>query len=228
MLVVSNIDLRTDLPHTEPLDFLKSFTKDFVLNLSNDYRYMKLGYYVSLHAETLGDKVLPSTEDCVDAYRVPVLLLRASKNGVPTTPFLVADSVSQILAEFDLPVVLFPINPFSFRSLVVARSRDALYKAFRSMSLNHRFAVCAQPFYSEIISCKSFFGRCASTYPRLDEVSQKVFQIFKIPICKLLMQRFDGHAYLCALQPLSLKEILSSDVDRLSRALSLLSRKGFS
>lgn len=220
MLVVSNIDLKADIPLTEPLTFLRSYIKDSILNVANDYRYMKIGYYVSLHAEALGDAVIPTTADCVDAYRIPILLLRASKSGVPTMPYLVTDSVKQILAEFGLPVVIFPVNPFSFRRFVVARSRSALYRAVKKLSVNHRFAVCAQPLCGEMISCKSFFGLCEAAEPRVREVAQLVFRIFKIPVAKLLMQRSDGGAFLCALQPLSLKEISPSDVDELSKIIS--------
>ena len=86
MLVVSNIDLTTDLPVMKPSTFLESFIKDFTLNLNNDYRYMKTGYYVSLHAEILGNTVIPSSENIIDSSRTPILLLRAARAGIPTLP----------------------------------------------------------------------------------------------------------------------------------------------
>src|SRR3989337_3807522 len=101
MLVVSNIDLTIDLPVVKPSEFLESKVKDSILNINNDYRYMKTGYYVSLHAEILGNRVIPSSENIIDSNRMPILLLRAARADIPTLPFLVTDSVKKIAAEID-------------------------------------------------------------------------------------------------------------------------------
>ena len=227
VLVVSNIDLRTNAHITKPSVFLKSSVRDFILNINNDYRYMKTGYYVSLHAEILGNDVVPTTENAIDAYRLPVLLVRASKNGMPVMPHLVTDSVKQIMAEFNFPVVVFAVNPFSFNGFQTAKNRAALYRAVKSLSMNYRYAVCAQPSRSEILQVKSFFGECSIEDDGVREIAEKVYETFKIPVCKLLLQRFDGEAYLCGLQPLKLEEILPSDVDMISKIVSRFSGKGW-
>lgn len=226
VLVVSNIDLRTNASVTKPSTFLKSSVRDFILNVNNDYRYMKVGYYVSLHAEILGNVVVPRTENAVDAYRTPILLVRASKNGTPIMPYIMTDSVRQIMAEFDFPVVVFAVNPFSFNGFMVAKNRSALYRALKSLSMNYRYAVCAQPFYGEMISCKSFFGQCDVEDGIVREIVEKVYETFNIPICKLQIQRFDGKAYLCCLQPLKMEEISPSDIDKISERVSRFSGKG--
>src|SRR5512136_229194 len=99
MLVVSSIDLPTNLHAIEPAKFLSSTARGFTLNINNDYRYMKTGYYVSLHAEILGNQVIPSSEDIIDSSRSPILLLRATRAGITTLPFLVTDSVKRITSE---------------------------------------------------------------------------------------------------------------------------------
>lgn len=58
---------------------------------------MKTGYYVSLHAEILGSTVIPTSENIVDTSRTPILLLKAAKAGIPPIPFIVTDSVKQII-----------------------------------------------------------------------------------------------------------------------------------
>ena len=60
VLVVSNIDLTIDSLIMKPATFLDASIKEPTLNISNDYRYLKTGYYVSLHAEVLGNPVIPS------------------------------------------------------------------------------------------------------------------------------------------------------------------------
>jgi hypothetical protein len=227
VLVVSNIDLKTNAPITKPSVFLKSSVRDFILNVNNDYRYMKTGYYVSLHAEILGNKVVPTTENALDAYRLPVMLVRASKNGTPIMPYLVTDSVKQIMAEFSFPVVVFAVNPFSFNGFQTAKNRTALYRAVKSLSMNYRYAVCAQPLRGEMTSVKSFFGECATGDDNVEAIVKKVYETFNLPVCKLHIQRFDGKAYLCGLQPLKAEELLPLDIDVISKMVSRFSGKGW-
>jgi len=225
VLVVANIDLTADLPIMNPAAFLESSIKDFTLNINNDYRYLKTGYYVSLHAEILGNPVIPTSENIIDAYRIPILLLRASKAGVPTIPYLVTGSVKQIMSEFSFPVVVFAVNPFSYEGFKIAKNRSALYRAIKSLGMNYKFAVCAQPLMGEMISFKSIFGKC-----RLEgdarKISEKVYEVFKIPICKLHAQLIEEKAYLCGLQPLKKEEILPYDLKTISEEISQISKNG--
>jgi hypothetical protein len=225
VLVVSNIDLTTDLPIMSPSTFLGSSIKDFTLNINNDYRYLKAGYYVSLHAEILGNTVIPSSENIIDAYRTPILLLRASKAGIPTMPYLVTSSVKQIMSEFSFPVVIFAVNPFSYNGFKTAKNRSALYRAVKSLGMNYKFDVCAQPLMGEMISLKSVFGRCELNGDA-SKISKKVYELFKIPICKLHIQRIEEKAYLCGFQPLKTEELCPHDLKMISEEISQISTNG--
>jgi hypothetical protein len=225
VLVVSNIDLTTDLPKIRPTTFLESAIQDFTLNINTDYRYLKTGYYVSLHAEILGNTVIPTSENSIDAYRTPILLLRASKVGIPTLPYLVTDSVKQIIGELGFPVVVFPVNPFVFDGFKTAKNRSALYRAVKSLGMNYKFDVCAQPLRGEIISFKSIFGKCdVEGEPRA--VSMEVYRTFRIPICRLHVQVSDGKAYLCGLQPLKKEELTPQDLKTIAGEICQISNNG--
>ena len=95
VLVVSNIDLTTNLQVMKPATFLDSTIKESTLNINNEYRYLKTGYYVSMHAEVLGNRVIPSCENIIDSSRTPILLLRAAKIGCADLAFVVTDSVKK-------------------------------------------------------------------------------------------------------------------------------------
>ena len=225
MLVVSNIDLTTNLPKMKPSAFLKSSIKDFTLNLNTDYRYLKTGYYVSMHAEVLGNQVIPSTESIIDASRTPILLLKASKAGIPTLPYLMTSSVKQITTQFAFPVVVFAVNPFSYEGYKTAGNRSALYRAVKSLSMNYKFAVCIQPLKGEMLSFKSIFGKCEHV-GEIARISENVYKTFKIPMCKLHVQTIEEKAYLCGLQPLRSEEVFRSDLETVSTEIVLLSNKG--
>ena len=175
VLVVSNIDLTTNLQVMKPATFLDSTIKEATLNLNNEYRYLKTGYYVSMHAEILGNRVIPSCENIIDSSRTPILLLRAAKAGVPTLPFLVTDSVKKITNEIGFPVILFAVNPFIYDGYKIAHNKSALYRAMKSLGMNYKFAVCAQPLKGELFAIKSFFGKTTRSRPSDHRKLQKKF-----------------------------------------------------
>ena len=209
----------------KPAKFLASTIKDSTLNINNDYRYMKTGYYVSLHAEILGNQVIPSSEDMIDSSRTPILLLRAAKAGISTMPFLVTGAVKKIIFELSLPVIIFAVNPFIHDGYRIARNRTALYKAMKSLGMNYKFAVCAQPLKGEVVSFKSFFGKCDQD-EQVRAIAEQVYRLFKIPICKLHVQKVQNKAFLCGLQPMEKNELSPSDLKIISREASLLSKQG--
>jgi hypothetical protein len=210
----------------KPSQFLESSIKDFTLNINNDYRYLKTGYYVSLHAEVMGNPVIPSSENIIDANRTPILLLRAAKAGIPTLPFLVTDSVKKIASEQGFPVVVFAVNPFIYDGYKIARNKSALYRAVKSLGMNYKFAVCAQPLKGEMFSIKSFFGTSAHENEEVRKISEKVYELFKIPVCKLHIQKVEEKAYLCGLQPLRKDELSPYDLKTISRKILLLAKQG--
>jgi hypothetical protein len=210
----------------KPSTFLDSTIKEATLNINNDYRYLKTGYYVSLHAEVLGNRVIPSCENIIDSSRTPLLLLRAARAGVPTLPSLVTDSVKKIVSELGFPVVIFAVNPFIYDGYKTANNKSALYRAMKSLGMNYKFAVCAQPLKGKIVTFKSFFGKCSDQDQETQIISRKVYEIFNIPVCKLHVQKTEEKAYLSGLQPVSKEELSGQDLQMISREVSLISEQG--
>ncbi len=226
VLVISNLDLAANLQAMKPASFLESTIKEPTLNISNEYRYMKTGYYVSMHAEILGNRVIPSCEDIIDSSRTPLLLLRAAKAGVPTLPSLVTDSVKKIMTELGFPVILFAVNPFIYDGFKIAQNKSALYRAMKSLGMNYKFAVCAQPLKGELLTVKSFFGNVASAEPQAELIAKKVYETFKVPVCKLYIQKTVDKAYLCGLQPVEKEELSREDLQTISKEVLLISEQG--
>jgi len=226
VLVVSSIDLSDDLHTLTPSAFLESSKKDLTINLTNDYRYLKTGYYVSLHAEVLGSDVIPSCENIIDSSRTPILLLRATRAKIPTMPFLVTDNVKKIMDEVGLPVVVFAVNPFIYEGYQVAKNKSALYRAMKSLGMNYKFTVCAQPLKGELKSVKSVFGKSETADEQISALTQKVYELFRIPLCKIHVQKAEDKAFLCGLEPLKETELSKADKDVISREILLISQQG--
>jgi len=226
VLVVSNIDLTANVQVMKPSAFLESTIKEATLNINSDYRYLKTGYYVSLHAEVLGNKVIPSCENIIDSSRTPILLLRASRAGIPTLTSIVTDSVKKIISEIGCPTVIFAVNPFIYDGYKIANNKSALYRAMKSLGMNYKFAVCAQPLKGTMASFKSIFGKCPDQDIETKKLCQKVYDVFSIPVCKLHVQKSDGKAYLCGLQPVCKEELVEQDLQMISNEVSLLLEQG--
>jgi len=224
VLVVSSIGLSDSLHALTPSAFLESSKKDFTLNLPNDYRYLKTGYYVSLHAEVLGSNVIPTSENIIDSSRIPILLLRAKRAKIPTIPFVVTDNVKKIVEEVGFPAVVFAVNPFIYEGYQIAKNKSALYRALKSLGMNYKFAVCAQPLKGEIHTVKSVFGK-ADADSQISSLSQRVYELFKIPLCKLHIQKAEDNAFLCGLEPLKETELSNADKDVISREILLISQQ---
>ena len=58
-----------------------------------------------------------------------------------------------------VPVVVFAVNPFIYEGYKVAKNKSALYRAMKSLGMNYKFTVCAQPLKGEMFTVKSFFGK---------------------------------------------------------------------
>ena len=96
----------------------------------------------------------------------------------------------------------------------------------KSLGMNYKFDVCAMPLKGEIVSVKSLFGKCPDGDSEVCALSEKVYRLFRIPICKLHIQKVDGKAYLSGLQPLKEKELASSDLELISKEIMLFSQQG--
>jgi hypothetical protein len=95
----------------------------------------------------------------------------------------------------------------------------------KSLGMNYKFDVCVQPCAGEMVSFRSIFGRCEFE-GEAKKISEQVYKLFKIPICKLHVQLIGDKAYLCGLQPLKNKDLRPYDLHAISEQISQLSKNG--
>ncbi len=218
MLVVSSLELPDNkFGNLDPQSFLESEIRDNTLNLQPDYRYMKIGYYVSMHAEVLGNSVIPTCKDILDVYKTPILLLRAGKRGIHVTPHIVSDNVKDIEFEVDLPMLVFPLNPFSNGGYRVVRSEGSLYRAVRCLGMNGKYPVCAEYLLGTLESDRFLFGSVGN--PLLKDMAMEIYAEFRLPIFNLLAQIVEEQPYLCNVLPMHPEELTTPDIQILSERM---------
>ena len=199
MIIVSEDEDDSD---SSPLQFLRQPVYDSVLNVNHDYRYLRMGYYVSAHAETFGVKVTPSCAEIMDAYRNPLLIEKAKRNGLPTSGYRLVISPEE---DLNTPAILFAVNPFTNNSMKMVNSSSKLPGMIKKMSYNSRFPVSLHPVTGEVREIVQTFGE--STSEETSGFTRKFFEIFNIPVCKLVVQINDGDVILNHCEPAMKKEV---------------------
>jgi len=199
MIIVSEEEDDSD---SNPLFFLRQPVYDSVLNINNDYRYLRMGYYVSAHAETFGVEVTPNCTEIMDAYRNPLLIEKAKRNGIRTNEYRLLTSAK---SEINAPAVLFAVNPFTNNSMKVVDSTSKLPEMIKRMSMGARFPVSLHPLTGEVLEIIQMFGE--STNEETCGFTKRFYEVFNIPICKLVVQIDDGGVVLNHCEPAMKKEV---------------------
>ena len=199
MIIVSEEEDDSD---SNPLFFLRQPVHDSELNINHDYRYLRMGYYVSAHAETFGVEVTPNCTEIMDAYRNPLLMEKAKRNGIRTNEYRLITSAK---SEINAPAILFAVNPFTNNSMKVVDSSSKLPGMIKKMSMGARFPVSLHPLTGEVLEIIQMFGE--STNEETCGFTKRFYEVFNIPICKLVVQIDDGDVVLNHCEPAMKKEV---------------------
>jgi len=199
MIIVSEEEDDSD---SNPFVFLRQPVHDSVFNINHDYRYLRMGYYVSAHAETFGVEVTPNCTEIMDAYRNPLLIEKARKNGIRTNEYRLITSAK---SEINAPAVLFAVNPFTNNSMKVVDSGSKIPGMIKRMSMGARFPVSLHPLTGEVLEIIQMFGE--STNEETSVFTKRFYEVFNIPICKLVVQIDDGGVVLNHCEPATKKEV---------------------
>jgi hypothetical protein len=199
MIIVSEDEDEGD---SNPFLFLGQPVNDNVLNINHDYRYLRMGYYVSAHAETFGVDVTPNCTEIMDAYRNPLLIEKAKRHGIRTNYYRL---ITSLRSEIDAPAVLFAVNPFTNNSMKVVESGSKLPGMIKRMSMGARFPVSLHPLTGEVVEIIQIFGE--SSHEETSEFARKFYEVFNIPICKLIVQIDEGGVVLNHCEPATKKEV---------------------
>ncbi|MBU3966228.1 MAG: RimK-like ATPgrasp N-terminal domain-containing protein [Euryarchaeota archaeon] len=199
MIIVGEEEDESD---SSPFLFLRQPVYESVLNVNHDYRYLRMGYYVSAHAETYGVDVTPDCTEIMDAYRNPLLIEKARRNGLPTFSYRL---ITKAMDDLNTPVMMFAVNPFTNNSMKIVSSSSKLEGMIKKMSMNARFPVSLHPVKGEVHEIVQMFGE--STSDETSEFTEKFYKIFNIPICKLIVQIEDGNVILNHCEPALKNEV---------------------
>jgi hypothetical protein len=119
--------------------------------------------------------------------------------------------------EVEFPMVLFPLHPSSNGGYKIVQSEGSLYRAVRSLGMNQKYPVCAENLFGRLTSVKSLLGSAED--PKVSVLASSVYEEFKIPVCRLILQILNDEPYLCSLTPLHQEELNAEDLRILSERI---------
>ncbi|MFZ5944168.1 MAG: RimK-like ATPgrasp N-terminal domain-containing protein [Bacillota bacterium] len=173
---------------------------DFFLNMFGDYTYLTAGYYISLDAELADEKIMPTTEEALDAYVVPLAMEKAKLNNIFTPEY-------EIVTEKIVPPVLaYPINPYTSKFEVITDS-DNLKQKLNTVTMSGKYATLCQrlpeDYRIDIVRC--VLGK--TLVKEYEEFTQAVFQVFRIPLMKIRVIVTTSRYLFSAIEPLLFDEL---------------------
>jgi hypothetical protein len=179
-------------------------------NLLGDYSYLSSGYYDSLDAELSNLTIIPTTQDILDAYVVPIAMEKANVNELATPPY---DIITDKLPP--PPMMAYPINPF-FNTGELITEKENLEQRRKALSMTGKYAVLCQrlegDYRIDIIRC--VMGKCLNELYRV--FARDVFEIFRIPLMRIRVIVVAKEYQLSAIEPLKYDELTLNEKKLLS------------
>ncbi|CAN5875397.1 hypothetical protein BH24DEI2_BH24DEI2_27780 [soil metagenome] len=166
------------------------------VNLSGDYSYLLSGYYDSLDAELAGLNIIPTTQDALDAYVVPIAMEKAKAAGLAVPDY---DIVTEKLLP--PPIMAYPINPFMDKGELISET-DEVKQRRKALTMSGKYAVICQKLSgdSRVDVARCVLGKCLTEEYR--DFAAEVFRVFRLPLMRVRVIVSAKAYLLSAIEPL--------------------------
>ena len=177
------------------------------VNLEGDYTYLGDGYYRSMEAEHEGLLALPSPSEALDAYVVPLALIKAQAAGIAIPQWEIASESSVSIVP---PLVAYPINPFQDEGLVIA-DQAGMPEAMKSLTMSGKYAMVVQdmPPDSRVDTLRLVLGQCLK--PEYQDLAQRLWATYRLPLARVKIIVTEKQYLFSAIEPLKKEELTQNE-----------------
>jgi hypothetical protein len=170
-------------------------------NLYGDYSYLLSGYYDSLDAELSGLNIIPTTQDALDAYVVPIAMEKARSEELYIPEYdIITD---KFIAP---PMMAYPVNPFFSKGELIVDAAT-LEERRNALSMTGKYAVLCQrlkgDYRVDVLRC--VMGQCLNE--PYEAFAAEVFRIFRIPLMRVRVIVVAKEYQLSAIEPLLFEDL---------------------
>ncbi|HZD44251.1 MAG TPA: RimK-like ATPgrasp N-terminal domain-containing protein, partial [Methanomicrobiales archaeon] len=164
-------------------------------------------------SEVLGTPLSPSSSETVEAYVVPVCLMKAKRAGIRACEWEISYSYVPV------PSIVYGIHYYSDPSeYTIVNSLEASAEVVKITTHNFKYPFCYQPIphTSAVVSAVAIFGK--TTYPdeKMADLASQVFEVFRIPLVTIIAVCRDGEYYLSSLAPIRFSKLTKEELSLLS------------
>ena len=139
-------------------------------------------------------------EEILDAYVVPLAMKKAEQAGIMVPQY------KMVTDEFPSRVLVYAVNPFSTKYALInnPEERETVSKA---LTMGGKYPVLCQylPPNYQIITLRSVLGQTSNS--KFQEFVKAVFQVFQLPLMRIMVIANGAEYFLSSIKPLSLKEL---------------------
>jgi len=177
------------------------------INLAGDYGYLSDGYYRSMEAEHEGMISFPSPAEAVDAYVVPLALIKAQAAGIPTPVWEIGNEGGISITP---PLIAYPVNPFQSQGVVIS-DKAALNEAMKSLTMSGKYALVLQemPPDSRVDTLRLVLGQCLK--PEYKELAAQLWATFRVPLARVKVIVTEKQYLFSALETLPKEELTQNE-----------------
>ncbi|MGE5558739.1 MAG: RimK-like ATPgrasp N-terminal domain-containing protein [Bacillota bacterium] len=165
------------------LPVYNGFSKDDTLlfNMHGDYTYLTEGYYRSLDAQMTEKTILPTVEQILDAYVVPLAMEKAKMHNLPVPEYKIVNDHVGVAT----PAIAYPINPFSDKFELIVNPEEVIPK-IKTVTRLSKYAAIVQTLPDDdyrIDTLRCILGKTLAR--EYEDFAWQIFTTFGIPLMKV-------------------------------------------
>ncbi|MDD1674428.1 MAG: RimK-like ATPgrasp N-terminal domain-containing protein [Methanomicrobiales archaeon] len=156
--------------------------------VSESYFYKTEAYYTLVTSELEGKDIIPSSREVVEAFVVPVCLMKAEMAGIPVCAWEISYAYAPV------PSILYGINYFSDPAdYIILNNPDTSGALITHITNKLKYPFCYQKIEdpAQVMNTLCVFGNVAGNDPDLASIAEKIYRCFRIPLFTMVLVRQD-------------------------------------
>ena len=193
---------------------LKENDSQYIVNES--YFYKTEPYYTIVRNENDGIKTIPSSNDVLDAYIVPICLEKAKLAGIPVCEWIISN------VYVSLPAIVYGLNYFSTPSdHFLVSDLEQAKQIIKHVTNRGRYPFCYQKISerSAVVKCISIFGKSINCCEKARDLAEKIYEVFRLPLVEMVMVKDEADCRLSSLSPVKYSQLSKDETEMLQDLL---------
>lgn len=147
--------------------------------VSNKYHYKTDSYYKVISGEqTTKMDIIPTSKDILDAYIVPICMLKSKKNGIETPEYGISDSYCPV------PSIIYGINYYAdAKNFRLVLKEEEKKEKIKSITHGNKYPFCYQKVQEDWVMEKHLLvlGKNKTKNKSKEDLFRRYYEVFKIP-----------------------------------------------